>query len=213
MSPEVFAGAILVLLFSIVLHEVMHGVAALYFGDKTAQKLGRLTLNPLPHIDPVGSILLPGVLLITSALTGAGGFLFGWAKPVPVNPLNFDNIRLGEAVVAIAGVGANLALAVVAAILFHLIGTSIFFPHLANILSFAVSINLVLAFFNLLPIPPLDGSKLLATVLPPHLEIKYRSLERYGFLILLFILFTPLGGLVWGVLRIFINFFHNLLGV
>ncbi|OGE25803.1 hypothetical protein A3H85_02115 [Candidatus Daviesbacteria bacterium RIFCSPLOWO2_02_FULL_40_8] len=213
MTPETFAGAILVLLFSIILHEVMHGLAALYFGDKTAQKMGRLTLNPLPHIDPIGSILLPGILLATSALTGAGGFLFGWAKPVPVNPLNFNNIRVGEAVVAIAGVAANLALAVLAAIFFHLFGSSLFFPHLANILSFAVSINLVLAFFNLLPIPPLDGSKLLATILPVHLEMKYRSLEKYGFLILLFILFTPLGNIVWGILRIFINFFHKLLGV
>lgn len=213
MSPEVFAGAILVLLFSIVVHEVMHGVAALYFGDKTAQKLGRLTLNPIPHIDPIGSILLPGVLLLTSALTGVGGFLFGWAKPVPVNPLNFDNIRLGEAVTAVAGVAGNLVLAIIAAILFHAFGSTLFFPHLANILSFAVSINLVLAFFNLLPIPPLDGSKLLATILPPHLEAQYRSLERYGFLILLFILFTPLGSIVWGFLRIFINFFHRLLGV
>src|SRR3989344_1032589 len=180
MTPETFAGAILVLLFSIILHEVMHGLAALYFGDKTAQKMGRLTLNPLPHIYTIGSILLPGILLATSALTGAGGFLFGWAKPVPVNPLNFNNIRVGEAVVAIAGVAANLALAVLAAIFFHLFGSSLFFPHLANILSFAVSINLVLAFFNLLPIPPLDGSKLLATILPVHLEMKYRSLEKYG---------------------------------
>lgn len=213
MTPATLAGAIVILLFSIILHEVMHGLAALFFGDRTAKLAGRLTLNPLPHIDPIGSILLPAMGLFSGYLLGVSSPIFGWAKPVPVNPLHFSNIRLGELSVALAGVSANLAIAAVAAGLFHLFDQTLLFPEFAKLMSIAVSMNLLLAFFNLLPIPPLDGSKVLMVFLPPQLAAQYRSLERYGFLILMIILFTPLGNFVWGIMRIFINLGHQLLGI
>src|SRR5687768_2967999 len=114
--PEFFALSIVILLFSIIVHEVMHGYAALKFGDTTAQRAGRLTLNPIPHIDLFGTILLPGLLIFTGS-----PILFGWAKPVPVNPLNFSNIRKGELIVSAAGVLSNFALAIIAAIIFHIL--------------------------------------------------------------------------------------------
>jgi Zn-dependent protease len=207
MDAELFAGSILILLFSIIVHEVAHGLAALYYGDHTAQHAGRLTLNPIPHIDLIGSILLPAMGFLF------GGMIFGWAKPVPVNPFNFRNIRQGELVVALAGVTANLILATIAAILFHLFGNTLFFPTFSLLMTNAVQINLLLMVFNLIPIPPLDGSKVLMTFLPPHLELSYKRLEQYGFMILIFLFFTPLGT----PLRLFIyyvmNFFRSLLGV
>ena len=115
MAPEFIALSIVILLFSVILHEVAHGLAALYFGDRTAQNAGRLTLNPIPHIDLIGTILLPALLFITNSPV-----LFGWAKPVPVNPLHFSNIRRGELLVSLAGVGANFGLAIIAAVLFHI---------------------------------------------------------------------------------------------
>jgi Zn-dependent protease len=213
MVPEVLAFSIVILLFSIIVHEVAHGLAALYFGDDTADRAGRLTLNPIPHIDPIGSILVPGILLLPTILYGVPpSFFIAWAKPVPVNPLHFDNIRLGEFVVSLAGIISNIALATIAAILFHLFGDN-FYPLLPNILSYAVQINLVLAFFNLLPIPPLDGSKIVASLLPPHLEYQFRKLEQYGFLILFFILWSPLGNILWVFIRFFVNLFRGILGV
>lgn len=112
--PEFFALSIIVLLFSVIVHEVMHGVVALRFGDTTAQRAGRLTLNPIPHIDLFGTILLPALLIFTGS-----PILFGWAKPVPINPLNFSNIRRGELFVSAAGILANFGLAVAAAVIFH----------------------------------------------------------------------------------------------
>lgn len=201
------AGTLVILVFSIVLHEVMHGVAALYYGDRTAQKLGRLTLNPIPHMDLVGSILLPTVGILF------GGFIFGWAKPVPVNPLNFKDIRQGELVVSLAGVAANLVLAIIAAILFHLFGNTLFFPTFSSILSNAIQINLLLMVFNLIPIPPLDGSKVLMTFLPENLAISYQRLEQYGFLIIMFLFFTPVGIPLKLALFGVISFLRGLLGV
>src|SRR3972149_2480043 len=138
--PEFFALSIVILLFSVIVHEVMHGVVAKKFGDHTAERAGRLTLNPLPHIDPVGTILLPGLLIMSGS-----PILFGWAKPVPVNPLNFSNLRRGELVVAAAGVLSNFGLAILAALLYHLLNT---LPNpsilLLGSLRFAVLINLVL---------------------------------------------------------------------
>ena len=190
--PEVFASSIIILLFSVIIHEVMHGYAALKFGDRTAQKMGRLTLNPLPHIDPIGTILLPALILIPAILTGsAPGPLIAWAKPVPVNPLNFTNIRKGELFVSAAGILANFALATLFAILFHILDAlPIVFPgSIGNILTFGVHINLLLGVFNLLPIPPLDGSKVLLSQLPYNLAKEYQKLERYGFLLLILFIF------------------------
>ncbi|MCX5888833.1 MAG: site-2 protease family protein [Deltaproteobacteria bacterium] len=149
----------IVLLFSIIVHEVAHGYVALLNGDPTARIMGRITLNPGPHIDPVGSILIPGILLLTHA-----GLLFGWAKPVPVNPLNFRNYRWGEITVSAAGPLSNLALAVAFAFLLRLDLGNVGVVKMAY---FGVIINIFLALFNLIPIPPLDGSHILAILLPP----------------------------------------------
>src|SRR3989338_10547971 len=162
MQPEFLALSIVILLFSVIVHEVMHGLVALKFGDHTAEKAGRLTLNPIPHIDPIGTILLPALILIPALLTGTPpGPLLAWAKPVPVNPLNFSNIRKGELFVSAAGVLANFGLAVICALIFHILNSlPMVFPELlGRLLLFGVRINLFFGVFNLLPIPPLDGSK------------------------------------------------------
>lgn len=197
MEATFLAAAIVILLFSVILHEVMHGFAALKFGDRTAELAGRLTLNPIPHIDPIGTILVPLLLILPSLFfAGAPSFVIGWAKPVPVNPLNFSDIRRGELIVSLAGVGANFGLAVLAAILFHLLIN--FAPNIDvtifQILSFTATINLILGVFNLLPIPPLDGSKVVLSFLPYKLAAQYQSLERYGLLIIFLLWFIPVGG-------------------
>lgn len=209
MDPTVLAISIVILLFSVILHEVMHGWVALKFGDRTAENAGRLTLNPIPHIDPIGTILLPLILVISGS-----GFIFGWAKPVPVNPLNFSNIRKGELLTSAAGILANFGLAVTSALLFHLtLGLNNTF--LSAVLSFAISINLLLAVFNLLPIPPLDGSKILMSYLPLKYLPYFQSLERYGIFILLLLWLIPFGNttLLWSILGFFLNIFSSLLGL
>ncbi len=206
MDPSIFAGAIVILLFSIIVHEVMHGLVALKFGDHTAQNAGRLTLNPLPHIDPIGSILVPLSLLLLSSPV-----LFGWAKPVPVNPFNFTNIRKGELYVSAAGIMGNFGLAIVAALLFHL--ANIFNIYLLMSLAIvAIKINLVLALFNLLPIPPLDGSKIVVAFLPARMAISYQKIERYGLLILVLFLLLPINflGVITGY---FTNVFMVIVGI
>ncbi|HBQ51052.1 TPA: site-2 protease family protein [Candidatus Daviesbacteria bacterium] len=214
MAPEFLALSIVILLFSVIVHEVMHGYVALKFGDHTAQKMGRLTLNPIPHIDPFGTILLPALILIPSLLTGTPvGPLLAWAKPVPVNPLNFSNIRKGELFVSAAGVLANFALAALCALIFHILNSlPMVFPELlGRLLLFGVRINLFLGVFNLLPIPPLDGSKVLLSQLPYNLAKQYQKLERYGFLLLLFLIFifpTPL----FLLLNFLVGLFTKILG-
>lgn len=209
MEGAFFAGAILILLFSVILHEVAHGLAALYFGDHTAQRAGRLTLNPIPHIDPIGTVLLPLLLVISGSR-----FLFGWAKPVPVNPLNFRDIKTGELVVSGAGIAVNFALVILGTFFFHLLGANLS-PIFLALLQFVININLILAIFNLLPIPPLDGSKVLMALLPPHLAAQFAQLERYGFFILLALWFIPFGNttLLGAILGVILNFFHAILGV
>lgn len=212
----VLSSYIVILLFSVILHEVMHGYAALKFGDDTAERTGRLTLNPIPHIDPIGTILLPAILIIPAALAGtAPPFIFGWAKPVPVNPMRFRNIKKGELVVSLAGVAANMALALLGAVVFHILSVSYFSPVLMEILYRGIVLNLVLTAFNLLPIPPLDGSKVLMTLLPYNLAVKYQKLEGYGMLILFALLLFPIGGqsLVSVYLGITVGFLGNLLGL
>jgi len=179
---------VIILIFSVVIHEVSHGYAALALGDKTAQYAGRLTLNPVKHIDPVGSILLP---FVTALL---GGPVFGWAKPVPYNPYNLKNQKWGPAIVGAAGPAANLCIAVVFGLLIRF--SSVLPMHApeftANFISVigAISIlNLVLAIFNLVPIPPLDGSKVLFALLPYKWRSIEVAMERYGYMLLLVFIF------------------------
>src|SRR5712692_8905191 len=143
MNPEFLALSIIILLFSVIVHEVMHGLVALQFGDHTAEDAGRLTLNPLPHIDLVGTILLPLFFILFHP-----GFFIGWAKPVPVNPLNFSNIRKGELFVSLAGVASNFTLALASAILYHLTQSFSSNQNLLMVFQFGVGINLMLGVFN-----------------------------------------------------------------
>ena len=169
------------LVFSIVFHEVAHGYAAHRLGDPTAKDSNRLTLNPLAHIDPVGSVLLPFILVLTHSPV-----LFGWAKPVPFTPGYFRDPKRGTMIVAAAGPAANLALAVAAGFLFQLFSPAgvvgLFLVHVCII-------NVILALFNLIPIPPLDGSRIVGGLLPTELARSYFKLERFG----IFIIF----GLLW----------------
>lgn len=173
---------IVVLIISLVLHELAHGYAALSQGDKTALYAGRLTANPLKHLDLWGSFLIPLFLIITSA-----GFIIGWAKPVPYNPNNLRNRRWGTLWVASAGVLTNLLLATVFGLLLR------FLPFGAvtqTLLEIIVITNIVLAIFNLVPIPPLDGSKILFTLLPARFEPLLFTLERYSFLfVIIFVIY------------------------
>lgn len=168
---EMMVFTIVVLILSVIVHEVAHGWAANALGDPTAKLQGRLTLNPVPHIDPVGSVLIPGLLVLTNA-----GILFGWAKPVPYNPYNLRNQRWGEAIVGVAGVAVNLLLAVVFAFIGRFaLGSG--FEEFA-LLSFTVAwVNLFLGLFNLIPFPPLDGFTVLRGLLPYRLSVGFRELE------------------------------------
>lgn len=187
--------ALPVLLLSVIVHEVAHAWVASTQGDPTARMLGRITLNPVSHIDPVGSLLFPLILLATNA-----GFIFGWARPVPVDPRNFRNYRRGDILVSLAGIAANLLLAAVfTAAVVALIQVGRVLPAaestlgiLVEMARWGVRINLILAVFNLLPIPPLDGSHVVYHLLPRPVGYRYRELSRYGLLILLAIfLFAP----------------------
>jgi len=173
---------IAVLIISVIVHEISHGYMANYLGDPTARLQGRLTMNPIPHIDPLGSVIVPGLL----ALTGTG-VIFGWAKPVPYNPHNL-NSRYGDALVAAAGPVSNLVLAVLAGLVFRLTPVTAADPTGLFLLS-VVLINIVLMVFNLVPIPPLDGSKILFEFLPAKFNYIRDALEQYGFVILLFFIF------------------------
>ena len=197
--PQFFAVAILPLLFAITVHEVAHGWVAKLYGDPTAQRLGRLTLNPLKHIDPVGTILVPGLLLIL------GGFIFGWAKPVPVTWENLRHPKRDMALVALAGPGANLIMALVWALIALLggalsaayawAGEPLIFMGLGGILA-----NVLLMVFNLLPLPPLDGGRVAVGLLPGPWAWRLSRVEPYGFFILLgLMLLGVLGTVVWPV--------------
>src|SRR5512137_23971 len=187
---------VLPVIFAITVHEVAHGWVAKKYGDNTASILGRLTLNPIKHIDLLGTIILPGILLITGT-----GFIFGWAKPVPVDPRNFRNPLRDMAIVALAGPVSNLLMAVGWALITRLgvtIGAGTEAVSLPLIYSgvAGISINLVLALINLLPIPPLDGRRILTAILPRYWAWQYNRLERYGFIILLLLLYTNLLGAI-----------------
>ena len=175
-----------VLLLAMVAHEYAHGYAALRQGDPTAYQLGRLTWNPAKHIDPFMTILVPLMSWY------AGGFIFGGAKPVPVNPRNYRNYRRGDIIVSLAGVATNLVLAVICGLLIVPLGMlgqampgwTEPLAVLQTMMRYGVTLNLVLVFFNLLPIPPLDGSHVAKHLLPPAWALRYEQLSRFGILIL-----------------------------
>jgi Zn-dependent protease len=188
--------AVVVLLFSIVIHEVAHAWQARREGDDTAERLGRITLNPIPHIDVFGSIIVPAALFATGS-----GFLFGWAKPVPVNPANYRDYVKGDIRVSMAGIVSNLILAAIATLLTAVLvkieslgfGSAALLDPLYTALQYGLFINLILAFFNLLPIPPLDGSHVLAHLLPRDLRQQYRRVGQYGILILMGVMYLVPG--------------------
>jgi len=183
---------ILPVIFAITVHEVAHGWVAKKYGDNTASRLGRLTLNPVKHVDLLGTIIVPGLLLMTGT-----GFIFGWAKPVPVDASNFKRPLQDMAIVALAGPVSNLIMALIWALIIRLgifIGTNaeaISLPLIYTGVA-GISINLVLAMINLLPIPPLDGSRILTGILPSYWAWQYNRLERYGFILLLVLLYTKI---------------------
>jgi Zn-dependent protease len=171
-------------IWAIILHEVMHGVVALAFGDDTALRAGRLTLNPLRHIDPFGTLIMPAILIFSHLP------VFGYARPVPVDFRRLRNRRLGMILVSAAGPLTNLTLAVASASALRLIGDSAGGGLLAAMLFASVLINVMLAVFNLFPLLPLDGGRVLVGLLPPALARSYARIERYGFLILFLLLYT-----------------------
>ena len=189
-----------VLLFSVIAHEYAHGYAALKQGDPTALQLGRLTWNPIKHIDPFLTILLPLVMALMP-----GGIILGGAKPVPVNPRNYKNYKRGDIIVSLAGVAVNFLLAIACTILIAVFGAISSVAPVASksmgilqvMMIHGVTINLVLIAFNLIPIPPLDGSHVMKYLLPPAWSLRYQELSRYGFLILILLLYFGGGFLRW----------------
>ncbi len=175
---------IIIFLLSAILHEYGHAWMALRLGDDTAERAGRLTLNPLVHLDMFGSLLLPGMLILTGSPV-----IFGYAKPVPINLNNLRGGLTGQAKVALAGPAANFFLAITAALAIRYLAGGLN-SGWGGLLALVVVINLVLMIFNLLPIPPLDGSKILATILPESWRYPYLSTERWGFFVLLAIMLT-----------------------
>jgi len=197
--------------FAITVHEVAHGWVAKLYGDKTAWMLGRLTLNPIKHIDLVGTILVPGLML---AFTG---FVFGWAKPVPVNIRNLRNPKHDMAIVALAGPASNLLMALGWA-LFARLGLAISIPEITVPMAYVgiagIMINLILALLNLLPIPPLDGSRILSWALPGRWSLYYDQFEKYGFYLLVLLLMTDSLGVFLGYpLAITQRFFFSIAGL
>lgn len=182
------------LIIAIMIHEISHGLAALACGDPTARDAGRISLNPIRHVDPIGSIVLPFILVMSGA-----PFLFGWAKPVPINLMRTRNPRQALWMTAIAGPLSNLLQALLAAAAFYGLATvanrsepNLFIEYAAvGCLMFAI-VNIVLMTFNLIPIPPLDGSRVVAALLPEKFAIPYMRLERYGFLIIIVLINLPL---------------------
>lgn len=200
-------------IFAITVHEVAHGWVALQFGDRTAQMMGRLTLNPIKHIDPLGTIIIPGVLLM------AGGFIFGWAKPVPVTYQNLRKPKSDMAWVALAGPASNLVMAILWAVIAKLglvmyssgitMGEPLLYMAVAGIM-----INTMLMTLNLLPLPPLDGGRILVSLLPGPLAWQVGRIEPYGFFILVGLLyFGILSMVLWPLIGAFINLLASLFGL
>jgi Zn-dependent protease len=171
---------IAVLIMSVVIHEISHGFMAEYFGDKTARHAGRLTLNPIKHLDLFGSVLLPAFLVLSNA-----GFLFGWAKPVPYNPYNLSDRKWGTIAVASAGVLANFFIAILFGLILRFATSFGVPPEFYFIVSAIVVVNLALAIFNLVPIPPLDGSRIFLSFLPDSMNRTIEVFEQYSIIILI----------------------------
>ncbi len=208
------------LLTAVIFHEVAHGYVAYKLGDSTAKEQGRLTLNPIPHIDPIGSILVPGLLILVNS-----PFLFGWAKPVPINPYRFKiDFRKGIVITSLAGPLSNFALAFIFSLSFHFIKSETFISLISSIASvsllesvvvplaiffkYAVMINLIIGIFNMLPIPPLDGGNVILNMLPRDIYEKVVPYEQYGFFIVILLLMT---GILSLVIYPIYNFFWNLM--
>jgi Zn-dependent protease len=210
-----------ILLFSVIIHEIAHGWMALKLGDPTAKAMGRLTLNPIPHIDPIGSILVP-----LFSLFAAGQIFIAWAKPVPVNPLNFRDYRRDDILVSIVGPLSNLILAFVCTVAFIFVGFFGTYIHNSNeiveqALSFLLSmfaggitLNVVLAVFNMIPVPPLDGSHVVASLLPEEMAERYRSIGFFGiFVVILLMRWAPFHMLFSTVIGTLTFPFHALINV
>ncbi|HNV88631.1 MAG TPA: site-2 protease family protein [Methylotenera sp.] len=197
------------ILFAITVHEAAHGYVAKYFGDLTADRMGRISLNPLKHIDPFGTILLPALTVML------GGILFGWAKPVPVNFANLRNPKKDMLWVAAAGPAANFVMAIFWALMIKLsidMPETIAYP-LALMGNAGVTINIVLMVLNLLPLPPLDGGRIAVSLLPHDLAQPFAQIERYGFIILIALLFTGvLGKILMPVIGLVNSLIFGLLG-
>ncbi|MCH9849097.1 MAG: site-2 protease family protein [Betaproteobacteria bacterium] len=192
------------IIFAITVHEASHGYAAKHFGDLTAEKMGRITLNPIKHIDPIGTILLPALTLML------GGILFGWAKPVPVNFANLNNPKKDMLWVAAAGPASNFIMAIFWVLVLKYSASA---PEVASFFLLEMSkvgimINLVLMVLNLLPLPPLDGGRIAVSLLPMDLAMKFSQIERYGFIILIALLFT---GILGEIISPMIDFFARLI--
>lgn len=204
---QTIAVWVLPIIFAVTVHEVAHGYVACLLGDKTAKILGRLTLNPIKHIDPIGTIILPAMLLLLNA-----SVILGWAKPVPINPYNFANYKRDSALVALAGPLANLLMAIAWAgiakissilVISGLPGiTAIYLMGMAGI-----NINLMLMVFNLLPIPPLDGSHIVASLLPPRMAARYNNIGSIGFIVVIFLVYI---GLINIIASPIISFLYHL---
>jgi Zn-dependent protease len=196
---------LVILFFSVVVHEVSHGVMAYKCGDSTAKDMGRITLNPIPHIDIFGTIILPVVLFLLA------GVAIAMAKPVPINPNNFKNIKICTIKVGFSGVMANFALAVLLSlIIWGLNALQLYQTRsgiiLISVLAAGVSINIFLGLFNLIPIPPLDGSRVVSALLPTHLAAKYNLIEPFGIIIIFITL-----RFWWALIKPFGNMFYKLL--
>ena len=197
------------LIFAITLHESAHGWAAGRLGDPTATMLGRVTINPIPHIDPIGTIAVPGALLLMSALTGGGGLLFGWAKPVPVDMRYFKKPKQGMAITALAGPVSNLLLAMLLLLgaritIAHYVDTA-FCSGLLNFLAMTAYMSVGLGLFNFIPISPLDGSKVLFAFLPDRAYMTLMRYEKYGMLVLFVLVWLGVGNniLSEGIYRVY----------
>ncbi|MCJ7500378.1 site-2 protease family protein [bacterium] len=201
------------LMLAISVHEMAHGYMAFRKGDYTAKLLGRVTLNPIKHIDPVGTVLVPLML----AFSGTG-ILFGWAKPVPVNSFNFKSPRKDNAIVSLAGPASNFAMAAILALVYrillwvpgyaYIVSSPIFKP-LAVMIVFGIHISVVLGVLNLIPVHPLDGSHIVEGILPAHQAQVYSRHDRYGFIILIALMFT---GLLWRIIDPFYSLIIGLIG-
>jgi Zn-dependent protease len=201
-------GMIVILIMSVIIHEMAHGYAANWLGDPTARLMGRLSPNPLVHLDPMMSVILPGILIATGS-----PILFGAAKPVPYNPYNFTNQKWGEAIVAFAGPLANFGIAIIFAVLVRLSGVIGLSESFVELALGVIVLNIFLAFFNLVPIPPLDGSKIFPRFLPYSLRMKYEGFRTYfeqnvalGFALVIIVFMVFLAGPLHTLTKILARF-------